>query len=40
MWMMELAINTITADNRIGSHKAVRETTRSLLGRVNEWPEI
>jgi len=39
MWMMELAINTITADSRIGSHRVLRETMRSLLGRVDEWPE-
>src|SRR5258706_598338 len=29
--MMELATKTITADNTIGSHKAVRGTMRSLL---------
>jgi hypothetical protein len=26
MWMIELATNTITAESKIGSHKAVRET--------------
>jgi hypothetical protein len=36
MWMMELAINTITADRRIGSHRAVRETMHSLLGNKDE----
>src|SRR5216683_5487061 len=31
MWMMELAANTITAESRIGSKRAVRGTMRSLL---------
>src|SRR5579859_7150795 len=34
--MMELAINTPTADSRIGSHKAERVTMRSLRKRLNE----
>jgi hypothetical protein len=38
--MTELATNTITADNRIGSHRAVRETMGNLLGRMDEGPEI
>jgi hypothetical protein len=30
--MMELAMNTITAETRMGSHKAARGTMRNLLG--------
>src|SRR5207248_2006330 len=32
MWMIELATNTITADNRIGIHSAVSATISGLLG--------
>src|SRR6266581_1989021 len=31
MWMTELATNTMTAESRMGSQRAVRETMRSLL---------
>src|SRR6266849_5178098 len=36
MWTMELATNTMTAESRIGSKRAVRETMRSLLGSKDE----
>src|SRR5712692_7803966 len=32
MWMTELATNTMMAESRIGSKRAVRGTMRSLLG--------
>src|SRR5712692_6432381 len=36
MCMMELATNTITADSRIGIHRAVRGTIGCLLG-IGGW---
>jgi hypothetical protein len=32
MWISELATNTMTADSRIGIHRAARATMHSLLG--------
>src|SRR5713226_5135193 len=40
MWMIELAMKTITAASRIGSHSAVRETMCSLLGMSGQIEEI
>src|SRR5271169_459668 len=38
--MMELAMNTITAESRIGSQSAARETMRDLLNSKDECGNI